>query len=106
MVTADTAVSMMLDRIVGEFRPARVMLFGSQARGDARPDSDIDLLVVMENGADRRSIAIEMMRCLSDLTVPKDIVVTTPEEIERRGHLMGTVLRSALREGRVIYDRS
>ena len=106
MVTMDTAISTMVDRIVGGFHPARVMLFGSQARGDARPDSDVDLLVVMENGADRRRIAIEMMRCLSDLTVPKDIVVTTPDEIESRGHLAGTVLRSALREGRVIYDRS
>ena len=105
MATTDTAIATMVDRIVGGFHPARVMLFGSQARDDARPDSDVDLLVVMENGTDRRSIAIEMMRCLGDLTIPKDIVVTTPDEIEKRGHLAGTVLRSALREGRIIYDR-
>ena len=47
-----------------------------------------------------------MRRTLSDLPVSKDIIVTTPEEIARRGHIVGTVLRAALREGKVVYERS
>ena len=63
----------------------------------------VDLLVVMEDVTDKRRAAVEMRRALSDLPVSKDIIVTTPEEIARRGHLVGTVLRAALRDGKVIY---
>ena len=60
----------------------------------------------MEEGTDKRRAAVEMGRVLSDLPVSKDIIVTTPEEIARRGHLVGTVLRAALRDGKVVYDRT
>lgn len=70
------------------------------------PYSDVDLLVVMPDGTHRRETAITIRRVLGDLLVSKDIVVTTPDEIARRGHLVGTVLRPALREGRVMYERS
>ena len=60
----------------------------------------------MEEVADKRRAAVEMGRVLSDLPVSKDIIVTTPEEIARRGHLVGTVLRAALRDGKVVYDRT
>jgi hypothetical protein len=54
---------------------------------------------------DKRKAAIDIRRKLSDLPVGKDIVVTTPDEIERRGDLVGTLLRPALREGKVLYER-
>lgn len=73
--------------------------------GQARPDSDIDLLVVLSQVRDKRQAAIEIRRLLADLSVCKDIIVTMPEEIKRRGHLVGTVLRPALREGKVLYER-
>ena len=93
------------ERIVQHFDPLRIVLFGSHARGDARPDSDVDLLVVLPGFDDKRKATIEIRRVLADLPVGKDIIVTTPEEISRRGDLVGTILRPALREGKVIYER-
>ncbi len=96
----------MVERIAQTFHPLRIILFGSLARGEARPDSDVDLLVVLPHIDDKRQTTIEIRRALADLPVAKDIVVTTPEEIELRGNLVGTVLRPALREGRVLYERA
>jgi predicted nucleotidyltransferase len=95
----------MTDRIVQNFQPIRLILFGSHARGEANPHSDIDLLVVFPQAPDKRQTAIEIRRALADLPGCKDIIVTTPDEISRRGHIVGTVLRSALREGQVLYER-
>lgn len=98
-------VQVMVERIVRQFRPVRIILFGSRARGEAGPWSDVDLLVVLPEVTDKRQAMVEILRALSDLPVCKDVVVTTPEELERRGHVKGDVLRAALREGKVIYQR-
>ena len=105
LAASETFISTMVDRIVEGFHPSRVILFGSHARGTATEWSDVDLLVILPNVSDKRDTAVEIRRALGDLPVCKDIVVATSEEVGRRGHLVGTVLRSALREGRVIYER-
>lgn len=105
IVASETFISTMVDRIVGAFQPSRIILFGSHARGTATEWSDVDLLVILPNVSDKRDTAIEIRRVLGDLPVCKDIVIATPEEVARRGHLVGTVLRSALREGKVLYER-
>jgi predicted nucleotidyltransferase len=106
LANADSPVTIMVDRIVRRFQPLRIILFGSRARGDAQPDSDVDLLVVFPQVANKRSKAIEIRQILSDLRVAKDIIVSTPDEIARRGDLVGDVLRPALAEGKVLYERS
>lgn len=98
-------ITAMTERIARDFRPLRIILFGSHARGDAHPGSDIDLLVVLPHATDKREAAIEIRRALADFPVGKDIIVTTPDEIARRGNLVGDVLRPALREGKVLYER-
>lgn len=104
-MTVTTLIEVMTERIVSKFQPLRVILFGSHARGEAGPDSDVDLLVVMSRAENKRKAAIAIRRVLADLPICKDIVVTTPEEIAERGDVIGTVLRPALLEGKVLYER-
>jgi predicted nucleotidyltransferase len=95
----------MVLRIVERFDPERIILFGSAARGDAGPDSDVDLLVVMPVEGSRREKAVEIGVAVNDIPVPKDIVVTTPEDFEWRKEIVGTIERPAAREGRLVYAR-
>ncbi len=104
-MTIETIISTMVDRIVGRFQPARVVLFGSYARGTAIESSDVDLLVVMGDVQDKRRAAVEIRRSLGDLTISKDIVVTTPDEIASRGDVVGSILHTALREGVTVYRK-
>lgn len=105
-MTAADYIPILTDRIVHQFDPLRIILFGSHARGDAQAQSDVDLLVVMSAVEDKRKATIEIRRALADLPVSKDIIVSTPEEIQRRGNFVGSVLRPALKEGKVLYERS
>lgn len=105
MASADI-LARMAERIVQRVRPLRVVLFGSHARGHASWRSDIDLLVVIERSEDRRAAARGAREAVREIapTVGVDIVVVSADEVRRRGGLVGTVLRPALHEGRVLYD--
>ena len=96
-------ISIMTDRIVREFAPLQIILFGSQARGDADRDSDIDLLVVFSELTDKRKTALDIGRALADVPVAKDILVSTPEELERNRTRIGSVLRYAQQEGKILW---
>jgi predicted nucleotidyltransferase len=96
----------MVNRIVRRFHPERVILFGSCARGDAGPDSDVDLLVVMPLKGLKHKKQIEIRVALHDFRVPNDIIVTTPEEFEWRKEIPGTIEYPAVKEGKVLYARS
>jgi predicted nucleotidyltransferase len=97
-------LSEVVDRIVRKFHPVKIILFGSWARGSARDDSDLDLLVVLAKTAHSRKAAIQIGNSLSNLPIGKDIVVTTPEDIEKYGKTVGDILLPALEEGKVIYE--
>ena len=104
-MATETTITDMVDRIVNGFDPSQVLLFGSHAQGSASEWSDVDLLVVLSDVTDKRQAAIEIRRSLGDLLVSKDIVVTTPDDIASRGHVVGTVLHAAIRDGKVLYER-
>ena len=76
--SAAETIPLLTERIIAHCDPLRIILFGSYARGEAGPDSDVDLLVVLPEVADKRQAAIEIRRKLADLPVGKDIIVTTP----------------------------
>ncbi len=105
-VAADPWLSMIVGRIVRLVDPGRIVLFGSRARGEAREDSDYDLLVVVEAVANRRAMRIAIRRSFEDLPVAADVVVATVEEADGRiaGRPAGVVYW-ALRDGRVVYAR-
>ncbi len=105
-ITNDT-IQRMVRRIVRRFKPERIVLFGSRARGDATPDSDVDLLVVMPVTGSRREKQLEIRLALHHgfATVPTDVIVVTPQEYVTDARIPGTIVRPAIREGKVLYVR-
>ena len=85
--------------------PEQIILFGSAARGEAGPDSDLDLLVVKADVDSTRAETDRIYRALADLPLPVDVVVVRQAYVQRYGDLVGTVVRPALREGKVLYAR-
>lgn len=96
-----------VERVVERFDPLKVVLFGSLARGEPSYDSDVDLLVVFERveRENKRGLTVEIRRALAEIPVPVDVIVTDVDEIRRRGHLVGPILRPALEEGKAVYER-
>jgi predicted nucleotidyltransferase len=93
----------MVRRIVQTVQPLRIILFGSAARGQLGPDSDLDVLVIMPDGVHRRRTAQVIYRNLKGLGWSKDIVVVTESDVREYGHNPSLVLYSALKEGRELY---
>jgi len=104
--TPSDTIKEMVRRIVEHFQPEQIILFGSHARGTAGPDSDVDLLIVLRDAAHKRKKTVEIYRLLAGIGLSKDVYVATPEEIERDRNIVGTIIRPAMREGRVLYERA
>jgi uncharacterized protein len=90
-------------RIVEVAQPERIILFGSAARGEMSRDSDIDLLVIKSGVKHTRRMAMEIDHALGGLRESFDVIVATPEEIERYGNSPALVYHEALREGWTLY---
>ena len=99
-------IARMVERIVKRFRPEQVILFGSQARGDAGPISDVDLLVVMDFEGSAFEKGLEIQHRLHNFFVPVDVIVTRPQDFAWRKAVVGTIGWPATHEGNVLYSRS
>ena len=90
-------------RVVEVAQPERIILFGSAARGDMTHDSDVDLLVVKSGVTDQIRLAQEIHLSFWGLLVPIDVIVVSPEDIAKFANGVGTIIPSAMEEGKVIY---
>jgi len=105
----DSIINQMAECIVKEVNPARIILFGSSARGQLREGSDVDLLVIEDapfgQGRSRFSETGRINRALTGFNVAKDILVYSIDEVERWRNSVNHVVSHALREGRELYVR-
>ncbi len=99
MTDHEPLVGLLVSQIVERVHLFRVVLFGSRARNEANPDSDIDLLIVMPEGTHRRKTAHLLYRKISGVKIADDLVVPTPSDLERHEGRSGLVYEHAIGEG-------
>ncbi len=99
----DPVVARLVRRVVEEVRPLRVVLFGSRATGTARPDSDVDLLVVVPDGTPRRAVLDRLYSRLWDAEVPADYLAATPSVLDAHRRNPGLIYQMILETGRDVY---
>jgi len=99
----------MVDIIVREADPERIILFGSRARGDARPDSDVDLLIIESEPFSvqhsRFKASGNLYMKLADIGVSKDLLLYSRDEVDYLADSRNHVVGRAIREGKVLYER-
>lgn len=103
MKTTQATIDQLVKQIVQLVNPLRVILFGSAARGEMGPDSDVDILVVVPDGTHRRQTAQKLYRDVRNVGVPFDVVVATATDIQKHKDNIGLIYRSVLREGKEVY---
>lgn len=108
-MTVPVLTTELLGEIVGRIlragSPYRIVLFGSRVRGDARPDSDLDLLIIEDSNLPRYRRAPPYLRALVGTFPAKDVVVWTPAEVEAWRNVPNAFITTALREGQTLYER-
>ena len=91
-------------RLAAATEDARVILFGSYARGDAGPSSDLDLLVIEPEAPTPRAESARLRRELRDLEVALDVIVVSAKQANELGAISGTIVNEALQTGRVLVE--
>jgi predicted nucleotidyltransferase len=90
-------------RIVEVASPDRIIMFGSGARGEMKPDSDLDFLVIKAGVEHRRKLVQQVYLNLFGITVPVDVIVVTPEDAEQSRKCIGTIIGPAMQDGIEVY---
>ncbi|MHC4541608.1 MAG: nucleotidyltransferase domain-containing protein [Planctomycetota bacterium] len=103
MITQEQ-ISEITRRIAANFKPQKIILFGSYANGTPTEESDLDLLIIKDSDIPSRLQNRKVRRILSDLKIPVDVVVKTTEEFRTYKDIIGTVIYPANRYGKVIYE--
>jgi len=104
-MTQATLLEQVTRTIVERFHPKRIVLFGSHARGDAGTDSDLDVFIEMQTSRRPPERAIEVSAAFGLRPWPLDVVVYTPEEVQRLRGVSGTLLSVIEKEGKVLYEQ-
>ncbi|MBI5651642.1 MAG: nucleotidyltransferase domain-containing protein [Chloroflexi bacterium] len=99
------AIRTVAQRIANQFHPEKIILFGSYAYGKPKPESDVDLLVVMETRLREKQQRLEISRALSPRPFPLDVVVRTPRQVQERVALGDTFIAEIMTRGKPLYER-
>lgn len=101
----DEVLEEMVDRLVKELDPLKIILFGSYSAGKASENSDVDTLIIKESDLPRYKRSVPAYRALSGLIIPKDILVYTPEEVEEWSEVPQAFISRVIDKGTVIYEK-
>lgn len=102
---SNETIAEITDAISRDFSPERIILFGSYAGGHPTPDSDIDLLVIMNSPLPRHRRAVQLQLLFKPMPCPLDILVFTPEEVRKWNGTVNHIITHALSTGRTLYER-
>lgn len=98
-------IDQIVKTIVNEYRPSKIILFGSFAYGNPTEDSDLDLLIIKDDDVPKIQRNRKVRRILKDFSIPVDIIVKTNQEFENLKNIIGTVIYPANKYGKVIYGQ-
>ena len=108
-LVTDGLIEAIVQTIVQDADPDQIILFGSRARGDDHPDSDLDLIVIeakpFEGERNRMEEMARLSKAIAKFLVPADILVYSRDDVEYWRDSLNHVLARALREGRILYER-
>ncbi len=99
----NSVIRAMTRQIAEQFRPQKIILFGSYARGNPRPESDVDLLIVIDESLKERQQSLKIRRSLGVL-FGLDLIIYTPKRLARRLEMGDLFLADVLKEGKVLYE--
>ena len=99
----DKKLTEIIEKILQVIQPDKIILFGSRARGDAKPDSDYDLLIIKSDIEDEIKIARQIYRNLIGVDESVDLMVEKPETLEKHRNSVGYIYKTVLKEGIVVY---
>jgi len=99
-------IKQITDDIIQLVHPLRIVFFGSVVRGESNATSDIDLLVVMPEGTHRRHTAQFLYRKIRGVSIPFDLIVATPSDLEKHKNNPGLIYKTILEEGKDVYAKS
>ena len=102
----DNVISEIVRRVVKVAEPDRIILFGSAARGEMGPDSDLDFLVIKSGEYDRAKLEGDLYVAMSGVGLAADFMLVTPQQVEQYKHSKSLIIYPALNEGVEVYDHA
>jgi predicted nucleotidyltransferase len=102
-MNSDPVVKRVVKIIAEAIHPQKIILFGSRAKGTARPDSDLDLVIIYAGEKSKRQVKLDIHRLLEPASFPMDLFVLSPEEMLRQRHVANTLAREVAERGVTVY---
>jgi predicted nucleotidyltransferase len=102
-MSSDPVVERVVKVIAEAIHPQKIILFGSRATGTARPDSDLDLVVIYAGEKSKRQVKLDIHRLMEPESLPMDLFVLSPEEMQRQRHVANTLAREVAERGVTVY---